>query len=139
MSHRLLGLSHGAGDRECERLCSKVGLQAQVPSTFQLSEPVNPSFLHKLFGIGFSDTCKQESQGNTSIWFLYIFVCVPSLFMSSLGARSSFVSSYHPWMLGIVLKYPFNLKTNRTIVIVDGETTVGRLIFITLIFFLCEI
>ena len=111
-----------------------MGLQSQVPSTFQLSEPVNSSFLRKLFGIGFSDTCKQESQGNTSIWFLYIFVCIPSLFMSSLGARSSFVSSYHPWMLGIVLKYPFNLKTNRTIVIVDGETTVGYLIFITLIF-----
>ena len=104
LSQRLLGLSHGAGDRECERLCSKVGLQSQVPSTFRLSEPVNPSFLPKPFGIGFSDTCKQESQGNTSIWFSYICVCVPLLLKSSFGARSSFVSSYRPWALGMVLK-----------------------------------
>ena len=32
------------------------------------------------------------------------------------------------------MKYPFNLKTSGTIVTVDGETTAGHLIFITLIF-----
>lgn len=54
--------------------------------------------------------------------------------MSSLGARSLFFSSYHPWVFGIVLKYPFSFKIDRMIVVVDGKTTVGNFISITPIF-----
>ena len=55
-------------------------------------------------------------------------------FLGSKKLVCSILPSLGSWDGIERMKYPFNLKTSRTIVTVGGEPTVGHLIFITLIF-----
>ena len=84
--------------------------------------------------MGFLTLANKNPREYTSIWSLYIFVCVPSLFYEFLGNEKLVFFILLSLGLWDSIKYPFSFKINRMIVVVDGKRTVGNFISITPIF-----